>query len=296
MRHVTDIDRHERAKRRSAPARRTARTVVRDALRRTAAELERALDALDVDVTGEAVHASRVAIRRARTVLDLGDTIFVPGSVDELRNELHWMMDGLGVLRDLDVMISRLRALDADPAVLGALEQDRTEAVDHLRAMLALPRRRALVTALDRFAKHPPTTPQADDPASKHLRPIVRARWRKLSRAVVDLGGRPDSADLHRVRILAKRCRYTCELFEPEFGPPAGKMARRLRTLQEELGALNDTRVLVAHLERLAATHPDLSFVAGAAAGTATSAEVSDRTRWRDAWDRVDRKRLRRWL
>ena len=119
---------------------------------------------------------------------------------------------------------------------------------------------------------------------------------RKLRRAVAELGEHPGPAALHHVRILAKRCRYTCELFEPEFGRPAAKLARRLRTLQDELGALNDTRVLVARLECLAATHPDLAFAAGAAAGAATAADASDAARWRQAWVRVDRKQLRRWL
>jgi CHAD domain-containing protein len=293
---VTVANRHEDSTTLAGRTRHTARAVVRDALVLTAAELRVWCSELAVDVTGDAVHQARVTIRRAQSTLDLGPTIFVPGSVGGLRGELRWMMDALGAIRDLDVMIPRLADLGADPMVTDALEQDRDEAATRLQVMVGSPRCDDLLRSLDEFARNPATAPQADDAARRRLAPIVRKRWRKLATAVDELGPAPRAGELHRVRILAKRCRYTCELLEREFGKPAARMARRLRSVQDELGALNDTRVLVTRLRELGARSPQLAFACGRAAGIAEATDRSDRDRWRTAWDRLDRKPVRRWL
>ncbi len=293
---VTVANRHEDSTTLAGRTRHTARAVVRDALVLTAAELRVWCSELAVDVTGDAVHQARVTIRRAQSTLDLGPTIFVPGSVGGLRGELRWMMDALGAIRDLDVMIPMLADLGADPMVTDALEQDRDEAATRLQVMVGSPRCDDLLRSLDEFARNPATAPQADDAARRRLAPIVRKRWRKLATAVDELGPAPRAGELHRVRILAKRCRYTCELLEREFGKPAARMARRLRSVQDELGALNDTRVLVTRLRELGARSPQLAFACGRAAGIAEATDRSDRDRWRTAWDRLDRKPVRRWL
>jgi len=51
--------------------------------------------------------------------------------------------------------------------------------------------------------------------------------------------------ELHRLRIAAKRLRYTLEIFAPILGPPLPAVIERLRTLQDLLGDIHDLDVAV---------------------------------------------------
>jgi CHAD domain-containing protein len=242
------------------------------------------------------VHHARITIRRAQSALDLGDKVFASGSVDDLRGELRWLMGALGTLRDLDVLVLRLRDLDADAALIAEFTRERGEAEARLRVILDSDRCDRLVETLRETARRLPASPLADDNAQRHLRPIVRRRWRKLTRAVDALGSHPTAQQLHHVRILAKRCRYTCEICEREFGAPARRMARRLRAVQDELGALHDTDVLVARLHEVGTRKPALAFSAGKAAGIAETRGRSYAQRGQRAWQRLDRTKVTGWL
>jgi CHAD domain-containing protein len=50
----------------------------------------------------------------------------------------------------------------------------------------------------------------------------------------------PSFAALHRFRLLTKRFRYTLELFRPCYGPGLAVRIESLRTLQQDLGEIND--------------------------------------------------------
>jgi CHAD domain-containing protein len=50
----------------------------------------------------------------------------------------------------------------------------------------------------------------------------------------------PSFAALHRFRLLTKRFRYTLELFRPCYGPGLAARIEALRTLQQDLGEIND--------------------------------------------------------
>lgn len=275
---------------------RTACAVVRDVLTATADELSVAFTDLEGDVSIDRVHQARVTIRRARSALDLGNKVFAAGSVDSLRRELAWIMAALGDVRDADVMIRRLRSLEADEPLIAELVARRADAAARVQVVLHSRRSHDLLGMLHDFAEHPPTVPQADDCAARRLRPILRKRWHNLSAAVDNLASHPTPEQLHHVRILAKRCRYTCEICEREFGAPAAKMAGRLQRVQDELGALHDTGVLVARLRVLAALDPALAFSAGRAAERALTRDHADARRWQRAWQRVNQPQVLRWL
>lgn len=52
-------------------------------------------------------------------------------------------------------------------------------------------------------------------------------------------------AELHQMRIAAKRLRYTMELFAPFYGPEFAAAIERIKTIQEQLGQIHDADVLV---------------------------------------------------
>jgi hypothetical protein len=86
-------------------------------------------------------------------------------------------------------------------------------------------------------------------PVAVNARLIARERLAELyqwERAVDDPA---NVRDLHDMRIATKRLRYTFEVFE-EVLPPAGKaIVSELIRLQDELGALHDSDVMIALLQ-----------------------------------------------
>ncbi len=270
--------------------------MVRGVLRQSSADFDSALEALRSDISSDAVHQTRVTIRRAESALGLGHKVFAVGSTDTLHHELKWMMTAIGDLRDLDVLVARLEELGANDELIAEFQRERSESAARLLVLLVSDRCQRVAERLRSAARRPSTVPQADDDARRRLRPIVRQRWRKLERAVDRLDQTPTPQQLHHVRILAKRCRYTCEICEIPFGAPARTMARRLRKVQDELGALHDTDVLIGRLRDIGKREPSLAFSAGEAAGIARAADESDARRWRQAWRQLDRREVLAWL
>lgn len=88
--------------------------------------------------------------------------------------------------------------------------------------------------------------PQA--PTGRNARLMVRERLADMY-SYAKYATSPDNSEgLHNLRIAAKRVRYTLEIFE-EFLPEAGEsFAEELAKLQDELGSLHDSEVMLALL------------------------------------------------
>ncbi|MBW0094267.1 CHAD domain-containing protein, partial [Pseudonocardia sp. KRD-188] len=69
----------------------------------------------------EDLHQMRVSVRRMRAALKAARPLLDPVWADGLRAELGWLGGALGPVRDLDVMLLRLRA---EVAALPAAEQE----------------------------------------------------------------------------------------------------------------------------------------------------------------------------
>ena len=120
---------------------------------------------------------------------------------------------------------------------------------------------------------------------------LVRKHWKKLDRAIDGLGPHPMPAELHAVRILAKRLRYATEAVAPAAGKPARKFARDAARIQTALGELNDSAVAGASLAAIAER---LDGPAAFAAGQMTEllvseAQTNDRL-WRSAHKSMKRR------
>jgi CHAD domain-containing protein len=72
-----------------------------------------------------------------------------------------------------------------------------------------------------------------------------------LLQALDDLGDRFQPADLHKLRIAARRLRYTAEVLDAMKGQPSGAPPL-FRQVQERLGRVHDADVLAAWLGRQA--------------------------------------------
>jgi CHAD domain-containing protein len=137
--------------------------------------------------------------------------------------------------------------------------------------------------------------PEADQPAASVLPTLATDPWRRLRSAVRHLPEPPADADLHRIRILAKRARYAAEAVAPVVGAGAVTFARNAAKLQTILGEHQDSVTAQAWLRgtRIGGRR---AFVAGELIAMEHLAAEDARKKWPKVWKALDRKSLRDWM
>ncbi len=191
----------------------------------------------------EGLHQLRVAFRRLDVALAAFGREFRQDWLEELRGRGRILSARLAPARDLDVFVNtlldphadgegfvqlRARAEDARATAWAAVTACVTGAdfelfVDDVAALAAsqLP--------LTRIRRLPRT--------ASHILDRQAGRVRKRGRAARSR----DEGDLHRLRIALKKLRYTAEFFAPLYAKrDVKRYLKKLRALQNHLGALND--------------------------------------------------------
>jgi len=282
----------------------TARDVIKYALSDSVAALLHHDPLVRTSRDPEAVHQARVATRKLRSNLRTFGPLLDVEWLEPLRSELGWIATSLGTVRDREVLLERLRerakSLPANDnrsatALLRILETE----IDGLRKNLAtdLDSQR-YVDLLERLvdaAHSPATLPAADQPASGLLPALATTPWRRLRSAVRQLHVMPADADLHRIRILAKRARYAAEAVAPVAGPDSAAFAKAAARLQTILGEHQDSVTAQAWL-RGAKVSGRRAFVAGELIAEERLAAEESRRQWPAVWQALDRKKLRDWM
>jgi CHAD domain-containing protein len=213
----------------------------------------------------DAVHATRVATRRYRSVLRVFGGLLDPERAAALDTELAWYASLLGAVRDSDVLRAHLDRLVASlprQVVLGPvttridekLLSERLTAERKLLRQMRGKRYLALLADLKGWHQRPAFVETTATPAANvdaYVRKAIRALSKRLKQAA-----RADDADelLHRARKAAKRARYTAELAEPALDKPARRLVKRAKRLQDVLGEHQDSIVASEFLLRLGAT------------------------------------------
>src|SRR5438093_924585 len=291
-----------------APGKVLADSPARDVIRHTLAESVASLLRHDPLVrTGrdpEAVHQARVATRTLRSNLRTFGPLLDVEWTEPLRSELAWLATGLGAVRDREVLLARLRERakslpDTDrrsaAALLHLLELDIEALRQNLATDLDSQRYLDLLERLVEAAHSPATIGGAEQPASTALPPLATTPWRRLRAAVRRLQVIPTDAELHRIRILAKRARYAAEAVAPVAGPDAASFAKAAARLQTVLGEHQDSVTAQAWL-RAAKVTGRRAFVAGELIALERIAAADARAAWPPAWQSLDRKKLRDWM
>lgn len=215
-----------------------------------------------------AIHEIRISARRLRSALTTYSSLFEPGAVDALREELRWLGTVLSEARDAQVMRERLDALVAhEPPelvvgpVLDRIDHELMKTFEagraHGLAALDSARFTRLLSALDEFASDPPLLAAASDPAEEALPKLLDHEIGVVADRVHDLeeAMEPDQRDraLHEVRKKAKRLRYAAESAQPALGKPARRLVKWATILQTELGLHQDAVVARQKLTAYAA-------------------------------------------
>jgi hypothetical protein len=94
----------------------------------------------------------------------------------------------------------------------------------------------------------PITNLDAQAPTGTNARLIVRTRLEELYEWVMYVDDPYHVHELHNLRIAAKRLRYTLEVFSQALPEECGIIIKEMQQIQEELGALHDSDVMMALL------------------------------------------------
>ncbi|GII52896.1 CHAD domain-containing protein [Planotetraspora thailandica] len=209
-----------------------------------------ALSAQDPHVRREeddAVHQARVACRRLRSALKAFKSLI--SGTEDVQEELRWLGEVLGEVRDLEVIRERFaRRLDTvdTELIVGPIRQRlgddllarEQEAYGRVREAMSGERYFALLDVLDALVANPPLTPLADEDAERTLGKIADKGWKRVGAAYDTAQSVEDPEQreiaMHDVRKAAKRARYTAEAV----GLP--ELAGRAETVQEVLGRHQD--------------------------------------------------------
>jgi CHAD domain-containing protein len=243
----------------------------------------------------EAVHQSRVALRRLRTALWLFRMRGRDLETAPWRSELKEISALLRDARDLDVFVTeqiepRLAGLPTEEAqaLLAEFKLRRIAAYDKLVAELESERAKRFYFDLacwieaDEFGaaeiSHPETWNQG-------FLDFVDKRLTKAAETLLTRGDRidkDDDAQRHETRIASKNLRYAAEFLESLLSRKAARkrfkaLIGALKHIQEVLGQHNDEIVTRAYLAKLAQepmapAHERADAIAAAAASLAASA------------------------
>ncbi len=210
----------------------------------------------------DSVHRSRVATRRARSILRGYRQLFAGPRPARLRAELAWHADLLGAPRDAEVLLERLtqtidRLEGFDPAaaerLVAELTAEHRAAHQRLVESMDTERYRALRRALDDLLAAPPLRGRGRRQAGEVLPGLLTRTMGRVDPLVVRATDLPANlSHWHEVRKAAKAARYGSEALVDTFGEPAVALAAAWEAVTEALGEVQDTVVAEGVVARLA--------------------------------------------
>lgn len=241
----------------------------------------------------DAVHDLRVAIRRYVQCLKVFQQFFDQQAARKIRRRLGKLMDRCAEARNYHVGIELLRETGIeDESLLERLSARQAEVEKDLSSSLKRWRHRAIrkswagkLGIRQSAGLWEKGRPPAD--SAHAVLPRLAGRLFTAGNKAASVGAAQES--MHQFRILAKRFRYTLELFGSAYGEDLSDRLEDLKTLQDKLGRLNDF-VTTGDLIK---DHPKAAAVMSA---RAERCETEFRAHWKRRFDSTARKRWKVWL
>jgi triphosphatase len=209
----------------------------------------------------EYLHQMRVALRRLRVVLRMAEKVRADRDLAGLYKDVSDLCIALGRIREWDVFIagtlqpmcSRMAGHGGLQALLAASERQRAACYAELRGAAQA---REMQRLLLRFAIWMSGDYWQQPGAGLSAQDFATRRLRKLAKRFARSGRQLDTADatqLHALRILAKKLRYSAEFFADLYDKKkARSFIAALSKVQEVLGQMNDAAVAHRLLDGLA--------------------------------------------
>jgi triphosphatase len=193
----------------------------------------------------EAAHQLRIGLRRLRSAVRCLAPFCAAVDQSELRKDARWLGRQVSTLRDLDVLVLRVREGAArwpeEPGFSGLerlLSAQAADARTALRSKIEGARAKRFLVGL---ADPPPCSGKRAQASARDLgRDALDRAWkqaRRLGRKTDDL----DAEGRHDLRKALKHLRYTVEFFAPLFkDSKVRRYRKKLKRMQDLLGELND--------------------------------------------------------
>jgi inorganic triphosphatase YgiF len=203
----------------------------------------------------EALHQTRVALRRLRSAFAIFRGLIDNGVGARLREDLRWLAGELGDARSIDVLLEH-----APPGALrDQLETAHQTTYARVGEILQSARVRGLMIDLAQWSMAGAWLAAAGDMPDPSAQALARASLDRLRRKVKKNGRHLAEASdraRHEVRKDAKKLRYAAEFFSALFGHKRGRRRYKhfiaaLEGLQDALGGLNDMATAPDVLTRL---------------------------------------------
>ena len=257
----------------------------------------------------EALHDMRVATRRLRAAVRIFEAGLPTRAQQRLSQELRWLGETLGGVRDLDVQLAKLASFStAAPAgfrpplrcLRDYLVTERTSRRGAMLARLETKRYWRLLLQLEGFASsrapRRPRDPEALQPIATAGRRAIKKAFRRLLERGAKIHEMPRPEDLHALRIRAKRLRYLLEFLQELTGKAGRRLVKQLTKLQDLLGSYHDAVVAAefvrSYVEGTGTALAPASMVAlGALVASELRLAEQKRADFEATWRRFTRKR-----
>ncbi len=231
---------------RGQPAREAFAAILEAAARQVAANRRAVLEAGGP----EGAHQMRVGLTRLRSALRSLKPYDGAAWIGELESDAQEVARTVGHLRDADVLIEDIYAPIAADArhvpgfaeLLEALKAHREATYKELRQNLAKGAWPRLLLSLALGPHLLEAKGRLEQPIETAAGEILDKRWKKVKK----FGDRLEDLDLeerHSMRKAMKKLRYNAEFFASLYGKEAKTFIKRVKTMQELFGAINDARM-----------------------------------------------------
>ncbi|MBZ5635484.1 MAG: CHAD domain-containing protein [Acidobacteriia bacterium] len=231
----------------------------------------------------DTIHDMRVATRRFMQSLKVFGQFFDRQSTKKMRRRLRRLMHLSGEARNCDIALELLELAGFERGKSASqLRRRRKRAEEILAELLCRWHKRGLYGQWLRHLRVINGV-SGDWNCSAPVEGNARRALPSLAREFFAAGSvaarkNTDHGQLHQFRLLAKRFRYTLELFQPLFGPEMQRGVKELRALQDKLGAMNDCVTALV----LIADNPG---AVSAIEKLLAERETACRTHWREHFD-----------
>jgi triphosphatase len=202
----------------------------------------------------ESIHQMRVAVRRLRSALVAFGDLMPKDERRRVSKSVRWIAQQCSRARELDVfkadVLRPLRERLPDERALAEFarltDRLRDEAYAAVAATLNDKRYTETLLALEAWVEGERWREGgsgADTPVRDFARGVLKQLHRKVVRSIKAID-KLDDAELHELRIRAKKMRYSAEFFRSLFRDKAAKAyILALAEVQDRLGTLNDGAV-----------------------------------------------------
>lgn len=228
--------------------------------------LRREIDGVRHGEDIEHVHRMRVASRRLRAAFQLFQECLPQDRVKEWRRRIRRITRALGAARDADVQIEFLQAfleqMDDEASrckpgvrrVLLRLRQEREALQQRVERALDRLESSGILSEMEHYLQNRLARARLLNLPMETPSVYTRAQEAMTERLTEFLTFEPyvyqpqRIAELHEMRIAAKRLRYTLEIFAPLYGKRFDKPLKIIKEIQERLGSLHDCDVWLKFL------------------------------------------------